>query len=371
MDVLYDARSEAAAQAAAQIPALSEWLQSYPKLNSALVALSVRFIINLPEENLRDPARLCFELQEAFWFYLDYLYEGAKRDLPKLNQLSFVTLMVEADDVLQSIYSSTKARQQLFQDWRDYCRRVPLKGAVLLNAQLDKCLMVQPWKGDKWTYPRGKINEDESEGECAIREVWEETGIDISGRIDTSEFVKHDAYGTGCPVKLFLVQGIPLSSPCAPHTRKEIAKIGWIQLNKLPGWDPRGEESKLKFSCVEPFVPDIRRWVEGRRALAGSSSALPSKLSFGQATPARATPSSGPSEEAKLPQRGRRKGNGSAGGARESTASGPGKENGVCPAKENGAGRDAPLILDMAKVMREFDLGWERAERGARRRVDA
>merc|ERR1719163_2196365 len=101
--------------------------------------------------------------------------------------------MLEASDVLTALYETPMARQKLLQDWREYCKKVPRKGAVLLNERLDKCLMVQPWKGDKWMYPRGKINEDESEAECAVREVWEETGIDINGKVDVGAYVKAEA----------------------------------------------------------------------------------------------------------------------------------------------------------------------------------
>jgi len=184
-------------EAVAQVPDLAEWLTAYPKLGAALKACCLRFVVSLPDDILFEAPRLCFELQEAFWFYLDYFVENAKRDLPKLNQSNFVNLMLESSELLCSIYGSPKARQSCIQEWRAYCTRVPLRGAVLLNAGMDKCLMVKPWKGDKWTFPRGKINERESEDDCAVREVWEETGVDIKGRIVPSQYVKADIYGTG------------------------------------------------------------------------------------------------------------------------------------------------------------------------------
>lgn len=359
MDVRYDARSEAATQAATQVPGLSEYLEMYPKLSDALQACSLRFVVNLPEESLRNAPRLCFELQEAFWFYLDYLWEGSKRELPKLNQLNFVTLMLESSDVLKSLYFSSKARQQLIQEWREYVRRVPLKGAVMLNERLDQCLMVQPWKGDKWTYPRGKINENESECECAIREVWEETGIDIKGRVDPGRYVKADVHGTSSPVKLFLVQGVPEESACAPRTRKEISKIGWIQLEKLPGWDPGGEDTKLRFIGVEPFVPELRSWVEGQRALAAAAEPGRQGPKLSSARPA----SEGPAPEPKQSQRNRRRGS-----AAKDNGAAPPKDAGASAANDNDASCEAPFTLDLAKVMREFDQGWRRAaERGGKR----
>ena len=35
---------------------------------------------------------------------------------------------------------------------------VPTFGAILLNAELDKCLMVKGWKsGASWGFPKGKV----------------------------------------------------------------------------------------------------------------------------------------------------------------------------------------------------------------------
>lgn len=147
-------------------------------------------------------------------------------------------------------------------------KNIPLKGAVLLNETFDKVLMVQPWKGDKdtsnkWTFPRGKINKGETGVDCAIREVWEETGIDITGHVDASEYVRADIYGSGCALQLFLVPGIA-EKACAPTANKEISRIAWIPLTRLPGWNEAKDEAFLQFFCVKSFVPGIKKWVNSR-----------------------------------------------------------------------------------------------------------
>eukprot|EP00929_Paragymnodinium_shiwhaense_P042247 TRINITY_DN21888_c0_g1_i1.p1 TRINITY_DN21888_c0_g1~~TRINITY_DN21888_c0_g1_i1.p1 ORF type:complete len:463 (+),score=86.29 TRINITY_DN21888_c0_g1_i1:43-1431(+) len=261
MEVLYDARVDCAGN----VPPLSEWLQSYPKLASTLQSCAARFVANLSEDDVRAVPRLCCELQEGFWFYLDYEYEGAKKELPKLNQTSFIVLMVEACDRLRTVYPSARERNALLHEWREYMRQVPIRGAIVFNQKMDKCLMVQPWRGDKWMYPRGKINQGETDAECAEREVWEETGVDIKGNISAEHYLTADIYGTGNEVKLFLVSGIGEEVHCAPNTRREIGKIGWIPLTKLPGWQRGRPDDGLRFTGVAPFVADIRRWVEQQR----------------------------------------------------------------------------------------------------------
>lgn len=45
-------------------------------------------------------------------------------------------------------------------------------------------LAVQGWKGSRWTFPRGKLDEKETDHICAAREVYEEVGFDISPLIE-------------------------------------------------------------------------------------------------------------------------------------------------------------------------------------------
>ncbi|KAJ2842071.1 mRNA-decapping enzyme subunit 2, partial [Coemansia erecta] len=37
--------------------------------------LASRFIINVPEEELQEIARICFQIEQAHWFYEDFVRE--------------------------------------------------------------------------------------------------------------------------------------------------------------------------------------------------------------------------------------------------------------------------------------------------------
>ena len=55
-------------------------------------------------------------------------------------------------------------------------------------------------------FPKGKIDEAETPITCAIREVWEEVGYDITGKINSNQLVK--AENDDKEVTLFVVRGI-------------------------------------------------------------------------------------------------------------------------------------------------------------------
>lgn len=52
-------------------------------------------------------------------------------------------------------------------------------GVFLYDPTLQKILLVQS-RGDKWGFPKGTLEDNETIEECAIREVFEETGIRLT-----------------------------------------------------------------------------------------------------------------------------------------------------------------------------------------------
>jgi len=55
--------------------------------------------------------------------------------------------------------------------FRKYKQRVPTCGAVLINGEKDKILLVKGFNSNLWGFPKGKISKDENPMDCAIREV--------------------------------------------------------------------------------------------------------------------------------------------------------------------------------------------------------
>lgn len=81
-------------------------------------------------------------------------------------------------------------------DNRQYPTR-PIVAVGVAVLQGDKCLLIKrgksPRKGE-WSLPGGKQELGETMKECAIREVSEETGLNIKllGLIDTADYIERD-----------------------------------------------------------------------------------------------------------------------------------------------------------------------------------
>jgi mRNA-decapping enzyme subunit 2 len=114
-----------------------------------------------------------------------------------------------------------------FTEFLAYKTRVPVRGAIMIDADMEQVVLVKGWKkGSKWSFPRGKINKDENDLDCAVRETYEETGYDVraAGLIHSDDSVKHiDVTLREQQLRLYVFRGVPLGTYFEPRTRKEIS----------------------------------------------------------------------------------------------------------------------------------------------------
>ena len=151
----------------------------------------------------------------------------------------------------------------------------------MLNAQMNSVVLVKGWKkGASWSFPRGKINKDEPDLDCAVREVYEETGYDIkaAGLVGSEEETKHiEVTLREQHMRLYVFRGVPMDTQFEPRTRKEISKIEWYKLSDLPTIrkkkqqnEGKGEDLAInanKFYMVAPFLVPLKKWISAQRKL--------------------------------------------------------------------------------------------------------
>lgn len=143
----------------------------------------------------------------------------------------------------------------------------------MLNEAMDSAVLVKGWKkGANWSFPRGKINKDEDDLACAIREAYEETGYDLeaAGLVPKDRNVKYiEINMREQQMRLYVFRNIPMDTHFEPKTRKEISKIQWWHLSELPAFRKKGHQqqqteaatSPNKFYMVAPFLVPLKKWV--------------------------------------------------------------------------------------------------------------
>ncbi|KXJ94499.1 Dcp2, box A domain-domain-containing protein [Microdochium bolleyi] len=233
--------------------------------------LCVRFIVNLGQADLSDTARICFQIEEAQWFYEDFI-RPLDPQLPSMTLKQFSLKIFQHCPLFAGF--TAQEHQMAFERFLLYKTRVPVRGAIMLNAAMDSAVLVRGYKkGASWSFPRGKINKDEDDLDCAVREVIEETGFDLrlAGLVDRNTPVTPvEVTMKDQQVRLYVFRDVPEDTAFAPKTRKEIGAIQWYKLNDLPTYKKKKGKnadatSADRFYMVAPFMVQLRNWIKQQK----------------------------------------------------------------------------------------------------------
>ncbi|NWI60908.1 DCP2 hydrolase, partial [Calyptomena viridis] len=226
-----------------------------------------RFILHIPSEERDNAIRVCFQIELAHWFYLDFYMQNTPglpqcgiRDFAKADILfiAVIVFCLSGEDV-----------QKVLDEWKEYKMGVPTYGAIILDETLENVLLVQGYLAKSgWGFPKGKVNKEEAPHDCAAREVFEETGFDIKDYICKEEYIElriNDQLA-----RLYIIPGVPKNTKFNPKTRREIRNIEWFSIDKLPCHrNDMTPKSKLglapnKFFMAIPFIRPLREWISRR-----------------------------------------------------------------------------------------------------------
>lgn len=227
--------------------------------------LSSRFVINVPGEERENVIRICFQMELAYWFYLDF-YCTQDESMNKSCTREFFYQMFLHIPSLKHLARNIDA---ILLDFRNYKMAVPTFGAILLSESLSHVLLVQSFFSKaSWGFPKGKVNQDETPVHCALREVLEETGFDASHIIQEDLYLEH-TYNDQM-TRLYLVPGVPIGFKFIPQTRNEIKACQWFPIEELP--NSRKEVRTVQvngvtlgtnsFFMTMPFIKRIKRFVQ-------------------------------------------------------------------------------------------------------------
>lgn len=227
--------------------------------------LSCRFIINVPPEERSNLIRICFQIELAHWFYLDFYCGSHQLTTKALQPCGFKHFATAIFHHIPFLYSHRQKIEYILDDWRQYKLSVPTYGAILLTQSMKEVLLVQSyWAKYSWGFPKGKVNQNEDPVHCAVREVFEETGYDITSLIkpyDYIEIIMNDQYS-----RLYIVRGIPRNAVFIPRTRKEIKACEWFSIDSLPASKLDGYKMGLStspnaFFMIMPYVKRLKKWI--------------------------------------------------------------------------------------------------------------
>ena len=226
--------------------------------NHVLDDICTRFIINIPQHERENLVRLCFQIELAHWFYMDFICIEDKT----LETCSLKQFIQHIFQHISWLRQNLPDIDDIIKSWRSYKQSVPTHGAIILDKEMTHVLLVQGYYAkNSWMFPKGKVNENELPHVCAAREVFEEVGYDISKSIDPSDFI--ESTFNDQLVRLYIVPGVDrFKTEFQTKTRNEIKFIQWFPITDLPA--TRNQivpYAKNTFFMVVPFVKPLRRWI--------------------------------------------------------------------------------------------------------------
>src|SRR6185369_12786928 len=90
------------------------------------------------------------------------------------------------------------------------------------RGEVEVLLVHRPHHGD-WSFPKGKREPGETDEECALREVWEETGLRCAIGSELPEVCYRDARGRAKTVRYWTMTADGDAEP-----RNEIDAVRWL-----------------------------------------------------------------------------------------------------------------------------------------------
>lgn len=112
-----------------------------------------------------------------------------------------------------------------------YNRRHSVYGCILVSPEL-RYLLVRGRKTGKWSFPKGHIESNETPYTCAMRELYEETGVSLGSRKPVHKYPRR--------LKVGYYYGFEVDKEFHTeiHDSGEVTDVRWVTLDEmgmLPG----------------------------------------------------------------------------------------------------------------------------------------
>jgi ADP-ribose pyrophosphatase YjhB (NUDIX family) len=127
-------------------------------------------------------------------------------------------------------------------------------GGIIFNETLTEILLVRGKVSCKFGIPKGGLEDNESYIEASLREIHEETGINITLLADVLPFV---CIG---PAKLYIYVLPKALCKLNPIDKAEIMDIKWVKLIDLPDLDHKTKLLSIIVGRIGTYVEKVKQY---------------------------------------------------------------------------------------------------------------
>jgi 8-oxo-dGTP pyrophosphatase MutT (NUDIX family) len=227
--------------------------------------------------------RVLSRIERLFWTYYDEVAGGdAAASRARLTQefQHFASQVVSAIPTL--LPTNGRPLIGVLRAFERAKQAAPRSYVVMLNKSLTQVVMVKQLHNSWWFLPGGKQEPQESARITAVREAFEETGLDVTPYLVAAEVVVKNAPR---PIRVWFATNVPEDFSFSPQTVGEVADVSWRLLDSYADhqadprhWIPRvlglvrrvkdcvGRPRRLRRRWVELDTPDLTCWFDARQA---------------------------------------------------------------------------------------------------------
>ena len=217
------------------------------------------------------------QLEFAYWYWIDnYMDENL---VQRTHFHTFIDYVLPAMKIINKLRLDSCSMVAMYKAEKN---SIPSFGAVLLDKSLTKTLLVKNEKS--WNFPAGKFEKerDKDVKQCAIREVLEEIGYDISNEIDSKENIiecinnpysyteNQEKIIVDVPkfTTLYIIPNIDDKTKFKSGNYKEIKHIKWFNIDDIPTKPTR------KFFLASKFLYKLKKVVKELKQSCGDTTKL-------------------------------------------------------------------------------------------------
>jgi ADP-ribose pyrophosphatase YjhB (NUDIX family) len=223
------------------------WIKEHPysgelieTLNSEIRGLKNKITKEFPKRvvDLKHLKRKVKEM-ENHNLYLSSLLTS--NGIPYEEQKPSLSPIVEALNIDEINEFAVRGKNENFEVEEQYCYKYPRPAVtaeciVFTKESTPKVLLIErgcdPYKGC-WAFPGGFLDMEETTEQCAIRELKEETGLEVMDvrQIGAYSKVDRDPRGRTITVAYLAV----VESPIEVKGQDDASKAQWFPIDELPG----------------------------------------------------------------------------------------------------------------------------------------
>lgn len=152
--------------------------------------------------------------------------------------LRYIDTLENQQNRYKSIIIRTDELERLWEEFRSYYKIMEAAGGVVRN---EKGEVLGIYRSGVWDLPKGKIEKGETEGEAAIREIQEETGlneVDLGDKITTTYHTYKNRKGNRVLKVSHWFHMTTTETELTPQVEEDIEKAEWLSLENLKNQTP-------------------------------------------------------------------------------------------------------------------------------------